>query len=184
MIRLFKKLASALQVQHTTPTRIFVDEESIQLFQGVIGKCEVSLLESKKHLAKVIAKRIFTKREFVKLQEIISSKREAIQIKREQGDIVTARKLATELLMFEKSQQDNQLHLTELEHHERNTQLVLQNTAKTLGHYRNELHIAKTANMRDVSSNAPELSSESIIKMQQSLNRLRSRQNNPNTIFG
>ena len=75
--------------------------------------------------------------------------------------------------------------LEQLERHERNINLVIKNTVNTLGHYRSELDVAIKANMLcETSNNTPELSIESITKMQQSLNRLRSRQNNSDTVFG
>ena len=143
MIRIFQKLSAALQSKSNVPTRIIVDDESIKLFHKVIGKCETSLFESQKHLAKVTVRKMIAKRE---------------------GDLQ---------------------QLEQLERHERSINLVIKNTVNTLGHYRSELDVAMRANMLTGSTNdTPEPSVESITKMQQSLNRIRSRQNNSDTVFG
>ena len=143
MIRFFKKLSAAVQIKSNVPTRVIVDDESIQLFQKVIGECETSLSESQKHLDKVTVRKMIAKRE---------------------GDLQ---------------------QLEQLARHEQNINLVIKNTANTLEQYRSELDVAMRANMLANSTNAtPELSIESITKMQHSLNRLRSRQNNSDTVFG
>ncbi len=84
------------------------------------------------------------------------------------------------------AKREGDLHqLEELKQHERSINLVIKNTVNTLGHYRSELDIAMRANMLAAANHdTPELSIESITKMQQSLNRLRSRQNNSDTVFG
>ena len=139
MIRFFKKLSAAVQIKSNVPTRVIVDDESIQLFQKVIGECETSLSESQKHLDKVTVRKMIAKRE---------------------GDLQ---------------------QLEQLARHERNINLVITNTVNTLGQYRSELDVAMRANS---TNDTPELSVESITKMQHSLNRLRSRQNNSDTVFG
>lgn len=185
MFHLFKKLYAAFQLKRAVPARITIDDESIRLFQKEINECEVSLIESKKHLVRVVTGKIITKRKIDKQQENINNIKEMIRFKREEGDITTARQLAKKLLMLEAWVEGNQQQLAQLKHHERNILLVLKNTVNTLGHYRLELNIAKTVNMcGNTLGKAPELSSESISRMQQSLNRLRSRKNNSNTVYG
>ena len=143
MIRFFKKLSAAVQIKSNVPTRVIVDDESIQLFQKVIGECETSLSESQKHLDKVTVRKMIAKRE---------------------GDLQ---------------------QLEQLARHERNINLVIKNTVNTLEQYRSELDVAMRANMpANSTSDTPELSIESITKMQHSLNRLRSRQNNSDTVYG
>lgn len=132
-----------MQMKRTVPSDVVINEDSIRLFQKEINKCEVSLMESKKHLTKVLTQKLIAKRE------------------------------------------GNQIQLEKLELHEKNAQLVLTNTANTLGRYRSELNIAMVANMIGHPSNdLPEFSDESIINMQHSLNRLKSRRNNSDTLFG
>ena len=184
MINFFKKISVALCSSVTQEDTVTIDNESLALFQREVAKCESSLQASKRHLARIIANKTVAKRKLDNLRENIANKLEAIQTTRSQHQMDTARQLAAELLALEQWLEDNQQQLKKLKQHEQNALLVLKNTASTLGHYRNELTIAKAQHHDYAAIDSPTMSRESIVTMQQSLRRLKHRHNSSDTVFG
>lgn len=176
MISFIKKLSAAIPKAPNQPSKVAVDEASFRLFEKEISECEISLQVSKKHLAKVISGKIAAKRKLDNQLENILNKKEAIEITKNQGDASTAAQLSGELQMLEKWAGENLDAFKQLEQHEQDTLQVLKNTAQTLGHYRYELKVAKTASKRDRNTeNSQTISPTSIANMQHSLNRIKQR---------
>lgn len=182
MMQLFQKLSTAMRGGTREVLESAVDANALRILSQEIYECETSLQSSKEHLAKVVAEKLKLKRTLDTQKDSIESKESAIREQLAQNKESIAMQLAGELADQEALQEKQQANYEQLQSYEQNLLQVLKNTAYTLGQYRTELNMAratqnaqKTMGKISIHKNPH---GNSFSQMQESLDRIRSRQEN------
>ena len=180
MMQLIQKLSTAMRGGTREVLEDAVDKNSLRILSQEIYECETSLQESKEHLANVVAEKLSLKRKLDAQKDRIDSKEAAIREQLAQNNETIAMQLASDLADQEAQQERQQSHYDQLQSYERNLLQVLKNTAYTLGQYRSELGMARATQEAQKSmgklSAHRNVHSDNFSKMQDSLERIRNRQ--------
>lgn len=180
MMQLIQKISTAMRGGTREVLEDVVDANSLRILSQEIYECETSLRESKEHLANVVAQKLSLKRKLDALKDKVESKEAAIKQQLAQKNDTVAMQLANDLADLETVLKQQQSQYDQLQSYEQNLLQVLKNTAHTLGHYRSELGMARATQEAQKSmgklSGHRNVHSDNFSKLQDSLDRIRSRQ--------
>lgn len=179
-MRIMSKIATAFRGSVRESAEVIIDANSLRIFAQEIHECENHVTQTKHQLASIIAEKSRVEREIKSIQTSIQQYEARMAKFLQQGDEVSALKLAEQVSEKEAFLQRNQKHCEQLQHHQDQLQLTMHKMVNRLDNYRSEYRMAKsTGRMQNAQSKLSSHSHGSLSRfgdMQDSLDRIREKQ--------